>query len=197
MKSTGAAGMQPLVLETTEALNRAGKSEKTIQALRAGRISLAEAQGAAGAKTPGAFLLKQLMAFYRRFMLLNMGDPALTAAAIAFASLEEAASRSFLVEIDAALRSLAGKGPLEGANLAVQRVVWAADAAMSVVAEFVAILVSTIAFVVLEPHGRHVMLGYVADERPDLATVMLLLFFEIAMEVATDAVAMCVLPAFH
>ena len=40
------------------------------------------------------------MAFYRRMMLLNMGSPSATMAAIVAASIEEAVSRGFLVEID-------------------------------------------------------------------------------------------------
>ena len=59
-------------------------------------------------------------------MLLNMGGSAVTTAALVVASLEEALSRGFLVEIDTTLRHWADKPELEGDDLELQRVAWMA-----------------------------------------------------------------------
>ena len=92
----------------------------------------------------GSFAIKSLMAFYRRMMLLNMGSPATTMAAIVAASIEEALSRGFLVEIDNAIRRCMRKPELQGLELELQQLAWMTDANQTIIAEFVAIMLSSV-----------------------------------------------------
>ena len=73
-------------------------------------------------------------------MLLNMGDPTATLAAIVAASIEEAITRAFLVEVDSLIRRFKGAPKLAGVELEVQRLIWMADANASIIAEFIAIV---------------------------------------------------------
>ena len=73
-------------------------------------------------------------------MLLNMGDPTATLAAIVAASIEEAITRAFLVEVDSLFRRFKGVPKLVGVELEVQRLIWMADANASIIAEFIAIV---------------------------------------------------------
>ena len=73
-------------------------------------------------------------------MLLNMGDPTATHAAIVAASIEEAITRAFLVEVDGLVRRFKGAPKLVGTELEVQRLIWMADANASIIAEFIAIM---------------------------------------------------------
>ena len=85
-------------------------------------------------------------------MLLNIGDVSSTMITIVFTSMEEAVMRAFLVEIDTYIRKIMGKPKLHGQTLELQRFVWSIDINQSSIAEFVAIIVSSFAYV-LEPHA--------------------------------------------
>ena len=136
------------------------------------------------------------MSFCRRLMLLNMGGSVETLAAIIVASLEEALSRGFLVEVDTALRRWNNKPLLEGDELKLQHLVWMCDANLSAIAEFVAILVSTFAQVILQRHAIVLALGYEAPstdnggEVLDVAGAFVQLMLELTLEVMVDATAM-------
>ena len=62
----------------------------------------------------------------------------------------QAGSRGFLVEIDTMIRRISGAKKLEGNELWLQQLTWMADANRSAFAEFNAIILSSIAFVLLE-----------------------------------------------
>ena len=57
-------------------------------------------------------------------MLLNMGDSTATLAAIVAASIEEASTRAFLVEVDGFARRLRGMDELLGDELEIQQLMW-------------------------------------------------------------------------
>jgi hypothetical protein len=60
-------------------------------------------------------------------MLLNMGDPTATLAAIVTASIEEAATRAFLVEVDSLARRVKSLEQLHGDELEIQQLMWYAS----------------------------------------------------------------------
>ena len=57
-------------------------------------------------------------------MLLNLGDPTATLAAIVTASVEEAATRAFLVEVDSLARRMKDLEQLHGDELELQQLMW-------------------------------------------------------------------------
>ena len=138
------------------------------------------------------------MAFYRRMMLLNIGGtPAATTYCVVAASIEEALSRGFLVEIDGFLRRQMGKPELEGTALRLQRLVWMCDANQSAITEFNAIMTSTFAQIVLERHALVFALGYSATTSLNVPLAFMQLFVEIALEVLVDNTAMRVRCGSH
>ena len=182
--------LHPLVLESVEAIGRSSSSEKVAASLQKGRITLEQAEAKTVQNELQAFAMKQLMAYFRRFMLLNMGSPEATIAAIVGASVEESLERGFLVEIDIKIRQWRGKLKLEGDELRLQQLVWMCDANQSAVAELNAILVSSFAQVLLERHSVILALGYTAREPLDVAVVFVQLMVELTLEMAVDIVAM-------
>ena len=112
------------------------------------------------------------MAIYRRLMLLNMGSPDATIAAVVAASIEEALERGFLVEIDRALRRVRGQPELQGDELQLQRLVWMCDANQSAIAELNAILVSSFAQLVLERHAQLLALGYATAQHANTGSTV-------------------------
>ena len=84
---------------------------------------------------------------------IDRGSHVATVAALVAASLEEALSRGFLVEVDTRLRKWMGRPELRGDELRLQRLVWMCDTNQSCIAEFNAILTSTFAHVLLQRHA--------------------------------------------
>ena len=123
-------------------------------------------------------------------MLLNIGDVSSTMITIVFTSMEEAVMRAFLVEIDTYIRKIMGKPKLHGRTLELQRFVWSIDINQSSIAEFVAIIVSSFAYVLLEPHALAINLGYKHGEAllGGLAFVQLML--ELLLEGFVDTAAL-------
>ena len=146
--------VHPIAVECNEALSR-------ISAL-----SFATSNDADIAKrqildsTRVAFGGKMFLSYARRFMLLNIGDVSSTMITIVFTSMEEAVMRAFLIEIDTYIRKIMGKPKLHGRTLELQRFVWSIDINQSSIAEFVAIIVSSFAYVLLKPHALAINLGY-------------------------------------
>ena len=85
--------VHPVLLEAGEAVGRGTKGDAVATALRAGEIKTFEEaaeQIVENSLTDLSF--KLTMALYRRFMLLNMGDPQATMIAVVAASIEEASA---------------------------------------------------------------------------------------------------------
>ena len=83
--------LHPVMLEAGEAVGRGTKGDAVATALRAGEIkTFEEAAEQIVENSIGDSAFKLIMAFYRRFMLLNMGDPQATMIAVVAASIEEA-----------------------------------------------------------------------------------------------------------
>ena len=183
-------GLHPFLLEAAEAMGRSASSGRVAAQLRRGQFPAAVAEARIVQSSLPPFMIKQLMAYYRRFMLLNMGSPTATLAAVVAASLEEALERGFLVEFDTALRRWRGQPELQAAELRLQRLVWMCDANQSAVAELNAIVVTSLAQILLERHAAVLALGYVAGTPLDVAVVFVQLLLELALEVAVDQVAM-------
>ena len=91
--------LHPVLLEAGEAIGRSTKGGITADELERGEITLEQAEKRIVQTSLTAFGFKQLMAIYRRLMLLNMGDPDATIAAVVAASIEEALERGFLVAL--------------------------------------------------------------------------------------------------
>ena len=137
-----------------------------------------------------AFFAKAFFAFSRRFMLLNIGDASLTIIAIVFTSIEEALSRAFIVEIDTAMRKLTGKPQPFGTMLDVQRFMWSADVAMSSIVEYVAIIGSSFAYILMEPHALAINLGYQFGEKVAGGVIFVQLMLELLLECLVDIAAL-------
>jgi hypothetical protein len=182
--------LHPVLLEAGEALGRSTKGGITADELERGEITLAQAEKRIVQTSLTTFVFKQLMAIYRRLMLLNMGSADATIAAVVAASIEEALERGFLVEFDRALRNLQGKPELEPDELRLQRLVWMCDANQSGVAELNAILVSSFAQILLEPYGQLIALGYAVDAPLNIVGMLVQLMIELTLEVGVDMVAM-------
>ena len=83
--------VHPLLLEAGEALGRGTKSDAVARRLRSGKIkTFEEAAEGIVMGSNGDMGFKLIMAFYRRFMLLNMGSSEATLFAVVAASIEEA-----------------------------------------------------------------------------------------------------------
>ena len=83
--------MHPVLLEAGEAVGRGTKGDKVARNLRAGKIkTYEEAAEALVMASLGDSSFKLLMAFFRRFMLLSMGNVQATMFAVVAASIEEA-----------------------------------------------------------------------------------------------------------
>ena len=182
--------LHPVLLEAGEALGRSAKGGVTAEALAKGSITFDFAEQQIVQTSLTSFAFKQLMAFFRRFMLLNMGSPDATIAAVVAASMEEAVERGFLVEFDQALRKLRGMPKLQGDELRLQRLVWMCDANQSAIAELNAILVSSFAQILLGRHAQFIALGYTPGEPLDPVVVFVQLLVELALEAAVDMIAM-------
>ncbi len=176
--------VHPIAVESNEALSRIGvistAKDKNIDAAK--DIILNESQV--------AFIGKVFLSFCRRFMLLNLGDPSSTLITIIFTSMEEAFMRAFIIEMDTALRAWLGKPALEGQMLELQRFVWSVDINQSCLAEFIAIIVSTVVYGLMEPHALGINLGYAYGESVAGGLVFVQLLVELLMEGAVDIVAL-------
>ena len=82
--------VHPVLLEVGEAMGRGTKSGAVARKLKAGKIkSFEEAAQILVFASLADSQFKLLMAFYRRFMLLNMGSVQITMFAVVAASIEE------------------------------------------------------------------------------------------------------------
>ena len=88
-------GLHPVLLEGCEVALRATRSANVARELRAGKITMEEAERCIMQSSVDSFIIKQLMSFTRRLMLLNMGSTEATIAGIVGTSMEEAFSRGF------------------------------------------------------------------------------------------------------
>ena len=176
--------VHPIAVECNEVLNRIGQislvKDKDIDIAK--EKVLTEAQQSIGSKF--------FLSYCRRFMLLNLGDASSTMITIVFTSMEEAVMRAFLIEIDNWVRKGMGKPPLEGRSLELQRLVWSIDINQSSIAEFVAIIVSTFAYILLEPHALVLNLGYKHDEALLGGLVFVQLLLELLLESMVDTAAL-------
>ena len=182
--------LHPLLLEAGEAIGRSSKCGTTADKLESGDINLEQAEKRIVQTSLTSFGFKQLMAIYRRLMLLNMGSPDATIAAVVAASIEEALERGFLVEIDGALRRMRGQLELHGDELRLQRLVWMCDTNQSAIAELNAILISSFAQLLLERHAQVLAIGYTAGIPLNSVGVFVQLMVELTLEVGVDIVAM-------
>ena len=182
--------LHPFLLEAGEALGRSTKGGITAGELNGGEITMEQAERRIVQSSLTSSGFKQLMAIYRRLMLLNMGTPEATIAAVVAASIVEALERGFLVEIDRALRRLRNLPELQGDELRLQRLVWMCDQNQSAIAELNGILVSSFAQIVLERHSQLLALGYAVGEPLDATVVFVQLMVELTLEVGVDMVAM-------
>ena len=94
--------LHPIILESAEALSRSTSTDDIANMFREGLITREVAEKRIVQGSNPSFFVKSQMAFYRRLMLISIGDPQATTIAIVAASLEEAFSRGFLVQIDEA-----------------------------------------------------------------------------------------------
>ena len=136
------------------------------------------------------FVSKAFFATCRRVMLLNLGNPSSTILTIVFSSLEEALMRAFLVDIDTGIRKIMGKPELVGRNLKMHRLIWSIDVTQSSIAEFVAIIVSTLAFILLEPHAMAINFGHIPGEEVLFGLIFIQLMIELLLEGIVDAAAL-------
>ena len=82
--------MHPVLLEAGEAVGRGTRGDAVARRLLAGKIeTIEEAAEQIVERSLSDSGFKLIMAFYRRFMLLNMGDPQATMFAVVAASIEE------------------------------------------------------------------------------------------------------------
>ena len=176
--------VHPLAVECNEVLNRISQvylvKDKDVDIAK--RKVLAEAQL--------SIFSKFFLSYCRRFMLLNLGDASSTMITIAFTSMEEAVMRAFLVEIDNWVRKRMGKPPLKGRSLELQRLVWSIDINQSSIAEFVAIIVSTFSYVLLEQHALTLNLGYMHGQTLLGGYVFVQLLLELILETVVDSAAL-------
>ena len=126
----------------------------------------------------------------RRFMLLNLGDTTSTMVAIIITSIEEAAMRAFLVEIDMQIRHWLGKPTLEGRELELQQFKWAVDINQSAIAELVSIIVSSCAYIILEDFSLAINIGYSEDHKLQVGVVFSQLVLELLLECLVDNAAL-------
>ena len=83
--------VHPFLLEAGEAVGRGTKGDAVALALRTGKIKTYEQAAVQIVESSiGDSVFKLLMAFYRRFMLLSMGNAQATMFAVVAASIEEA-----------------------------------------------------------------------------------------------------------
>ena len=83
--------VHPVLLEAGEAVGRGTKGNKVARKLRTGKIKTFEEAAEMLVQTSlGDSIFKLTLAFYRRFMLLNMGNAHATMFAVVAASIEEA-----------------------------------------------------------------------------------------------------------
>ena len=128
--------VHPVLLEAGEAASRSNKGDTIARRLRTGDIKTFEEAAARIVECSLMdSLFKLIMAFYRRFMLLGMGNVQATMFAVVAASIEETGSRGFLVEIDTRLRQLRDKPPLQGDELQLQRYLWMCDSNQPVLSD--------------------------------------------------------------
>ena len=136
-----------------------------------------------------AWFGKIFLAICRRLMLCALGDASSTLITIVFTSMEEAVMRAFLVEIDTAIRSWFRKPKLEGLELECQQLVWASDIFQSSIAEITSIIVSSFAFMLLQPHVFVLNFGNPGEVFLGGALFIQLLL-ELLLECVVDAAAM-------
>ena len=126
-------------------------------------------------------------------MLLNVGggnNPTAMLTALALAAIEEAGARGSMTFVDAGLRWLRGLPPLGGPELELQRLVWMCEINQSAIAELSAIVITSVMYIVMEPHRWTFSLGYVPGVVVAAGPVFVQLLLELGLEICVDNVAM-------
>ncbi len=177
--------IHPLAVECNELLSRISM---THQASKKDDISVAKEKILSNSQT--AFGGKYFLSLSRRLMLLNLGEASATMTAIVFTSFEEAVLRAFLVEMDTTVGKWLGKPKLEGRSLELQQFVWSIDINQSSIAELVAIIVSTFAYILFEPHALAINFGYDPNETLLGGLIFMQLLFELLIEIFVDVAAL-------
>lgn len=145
------------------------------------------------------------MALFKRFLIMvlasSKGGQTAAISAIVASGFEEVLLRAFMPQIDRALNKLLGKPPIAGGAAELQRLGWIAEINIAMICELNAIVVSSIAVVILENHKNILDLGYSyagdghADGAGDISTtsaglVMMQLLMELGTEIFVDFFAM-------
>lgn len=116
--------IHPFLLECTEAFFRASTGGNITRLLEKGMTKELAHRRITQASLSG-YGVKVMFAFFKRFMLLNIGDSNAKIVALTCAAVEETATRIATPSVDRALyRFLSGGKKLSGVELEAQRVVW-------------------------------------------------------------------------
>jgi hypothetical protein len=144
-----------------------------------------------GTYVDASLLVESLLVFYRRFMLGLMRSPTATSIGIVLTAIEEAASRSTMVQRDLFFRRRSGLPDYTPEELELQRMVWSIQIGNSTVIEVSAILIHTACVVFFLPHRYIFNLGYGDSEETGVVAMALLLglAMELTGEVLTDAMS--------
>ena len=94
------------------------------------------------------------------------------------------------MEIDAQIRRLRNKPPLEDDDLKLQRLVWMCDANQSVIAELIAIFGSSLIQILMQRHALAFAIGYEPDVALDIPTVFVQMMVELLLEMIVDSTVM-------
>ena len=194
MNSTPAARMvmvlvlHPIAYELTDALMRSAD----ISLSTGTKSSPTKMMDGTFEDKQAQFLFIQIMACFRRFLLLNIGDRRLTIYAIVLTGGEEAATRACMPLIDAAIRKKRGQEKLKGDALDLQKVAWMNTINLQMIAEFNAIILSSVAYIVFAKHRYIFNFGYGNVEKDVLGggLVFIQLLLELGTEILVDHVAM-------
>ena len=98
------------------------------------------------------FLLETVFVMYRRTMFGAIRDPRAVVVAVVITALEEAFARSTMVYRDTFLAKILGRPELSGAELTVQRKIWACSAAMGMYIEVTSIITCRVMYLAFRPH---------------------------------------------
>ena len=96
--------IHPFLLEITEAFIRASSSGNYLKLVKGG-MTKEQALRRIFQTHTSAYAVKQVMAIYRRLMLINVRHPSARMMCIAGAAVEETLTRTFIVQIDTFVHS--------------------------------------------------------------------------------------------
>ena len=151
--------LHPICYEVTDAMVRSDKTftrktKKMIEKAKKDEEILKYMQQVAFENNIFSFGFDVAMAFLRRFLLLNMKNKTAQVVAVIATGLEEALARAWMPQIDAFFRKITGKEPLQGVSLKVQNIVWMVNANQAMIAEIIAIFVSSITYILMQHDTR-------------------------------------------